>query len=232
MAQLLSSGVTPEYLKAMADAYAQYFPQQQTYNPQTQQTTTGTFTPEAQMALQQLYSPTGYSPVNAAPTAVVPSQQSVVGGLFQDLYPQTSNTGRSAERPREFSTLTDKEWAAVMENRNQNGWNNPYDMAGLKGFGSAALGMLTGNPLTSLLSAARYGLTQKDELASLMNKFSPEAKAAVDAKVAALTGFENANKYGYDIRDTGNYNVGAEGGGINGMGNYSGQDNVGNRGDN
>jgi hypothetical protein len=91
MAQLFSSGVTPEYLKAMADAYAMYFPQQQTYNPQTQQTTTGTLTPEYQQALQQWYSQNGYSPVNAAPTAVVP--QSVVGSLFEDLYPQTRGSG-------------------------------------------------------------------------------------------------------------------------------------------
>ncbi len=90
MAQLFSSGVTPEYLKAMADAYAMYFPQQQTYNPQTQQTTTGTYTPEAQQALQQWY-----GAASSAPTAVVPSaqQQSIVGGLFEDLYPQTRGSG-------------------------------------------------------------------------------------------------------------------------------------------
>lgn len=100
MAQLFSSGVTPEYLKALSDAYEMYFPKQQTYNPQTQQTTTGTFTPEAQRALQQMYSPTGYSPVNNAPTAVVPSgQQSIVGGLFEDMYPQTR--GNSDGRVRD-----------------------------------------------------------------------------------------------------------------------------------
>lgn len=168
MAQLFSSGTSPEYLKAMADAYAMYFPQQQTYNPQTQQTTTGTLTPEYQQALQQWYGAAGN-----APTAVVPSpqQQSIVGGLFEDLYPQTANRGGSGDRTRQFSNLTDREWAAIIANRDENGWNNPYDMSGLKAFGSAALGMLTGNPLSGLASAYNYGQTQKSELQNILDRY-------------------------------------------------------------
>jgi hypothetical protein len=115
MAQLFSSGVTPEYLKAMADAYAMYFPQQQTYNPQTQQTTTGTLTPEYQQALQQWYGAAA-----SAPTAVIPSaQQSVVGGLFEDLYPQTRGGGGSrgyVDSNPAWTNMTDAEKANYYAN--------------------------------------------------------------------------------------------------------------------
>jgi len=34
MAQMFSSGVTPDYLKALSDAYSQYFPKQAPVNTQ------------------------------------------------------------------------------------------------------------------------------------------------------------------------------------------------------
>ena len=69
MAQnLLSSGVSPEYLQALSAAYNQYFPQQQAYDP---------------AMLQQWYGQqqAPMLPQNAAPT-------SVVGSLFGQQYPQ------------------------------------------------------------------------------------------------------------------------------------------------
>lgn len=77
MAQMFSSGITPDYLQTLADAYAQYFPQQAPVNTQ---------------ALQQWYSPQGGSSAFAAPMgAAAPS--SVVGSLFGDQYPQTQGGG-------------------------------------------------------------------------------------------------------------------------------------------
>ena len=85
MAQMFSSGVTPDYLKTLADAYAQYFPQQAPVNTQ---------------ALQQWYSPNGYSPDGssafAAPMGA--SAPSVVGSLFGDQYPQVSQGTRGSDR--------------------------------------------------------------------------------------------------------------------------------------
>ena len=77
MAQMFSSGVTPDYLQALSDAYAQYFPQQAPVNTQ---------------ALQQWYSPQGGSSAFAAPMgAAAPS--SVVGSLFGEQYPQVHQGG-------------------------------------------------------------------------------------------------------------------------------------------
>ena len=82
MAQMFSSGVTPDYLKALSDAYAQYFPQQAPVNTQ---------------ALQQWYSPDGSSAFAAPMDALVaaPASSSVVSSLFGDQYPQTRQGGNS-----------------------------------------------------------------------------------------------------------------------------------------
>ena len=71
MAQnLLSSGVSPEYLQALSAAYNQYFPQQQAFNP---------------VPLQQWYGQQQQAPM--LPQNMAPS--SVVGSLFGQQYPQT-----------------------------------------------------------------------------------------------------------------------------------------------
>ena len=77
MAQMFSSGVTPDYLQTLADAYAQYFPQQAPVNTQ---------------ALQQWYSPQGGSSAFAAPQ-VSSAPSSVVGSLFGEQYPQVHQGG-------------------------------------------------------------------------------------------------------------------------------------------
>lgn len=79
MAQMFSSGVTPDYLKTLADAYAQYFPQQAPVNTQ---------------ALQQWYSPQGGSLAFASPMnmGAAPST-SIVGSLFGEQYPQVNQRG-------------------------------------------------------------------------------------------------------------------------------------------
>ena len=76
MAQMFSSGVTPDYLQALSDAYAQYFPQQAPVNTQ---------------ALQQWYSPNGSSAF-AAPMGAS-AAPSVVGSLFGEQYPQVRQGG-------------------------------------------------------------------------------------------------------------------------------------------
>ena len=76
MAQMFSSGVTPDYLQTLADAYAQYFPQQAPVNTQ---------------ALQQWYSPSGSSAFAAPQVSSAPS--SVVGSLFGEQYPQVHQGG-------------------------------------------------------------------------------------------------------------------------------------------
>lgn len=230
MAQLFSSGTSPEYLKAMADAYAMYFPQQQTYNPQTQQTTTGTLTPEYQQALQQWYSQNGYSPVNAAPTAVVP--QSVVGGLFEDLYPQTRGSGGGGSREPMGQAYAGPSTQSLAESLASAGIN----------YANTPLGnLLPGAWLTGLLGnayqdyrisdAARNGgptgtYTGYAAFGDRPNNTMTEAQT-----MAAIAGTGGGPLSG-EAFGGGGYNAGAEGGGINGMGNYSGQDNVGNRGDN
>lgn len=71
MAQnLFSSGVSPDYLQALAAAYNQYFPQQQAFNP---------------APLQQWYGQAPQAPM--LPQNMAPS--SVVGSLFGQQYPQT-----------------------------------------------------------------------------------------------------------------------------------------------
>ena len=77
MAQMFSSGVTPDYLQTLADAYAQYFPQQAPVNTQ---------------ALQQWYSPNGSSAF-AAPMGASAAPSSVVGSLFGEQYPQVHQGG-------------------------------------------------------------------------------------------------------------------------------------------
>ena len=78
MAQMFSSGVTPDYLQTLADAYAQYFPQQAPVNTQT---------------LQQWYSPQGGSAAFAAPMGASAAPSSVVGSLFGEQYPQVHQGG-------------------------------------------------------------------------------------------------------------------------------------------
>ena len=77
MAQMFSSGVTPEYLQSLASEYAKYFPQQQGPNIE---------------ALQQWYSPNGSSAF-AAPQASSAAPSSVVGSLFGEQYPQVHQGG-------------------------------------------------------------------------------------------------------------------------------------------
>jgi len=83
MAQMFSSGVTPDYLQALSDAYAQYFPQQAPVNTQ---------------ALQQWYSPNGSSAFAAPMGAAAPS--SVVGSLFGEQYPQVNQGGGGGGNPQ------------------------------------------------------------------------------------------------------------------------------------
>ena len=81
MAQMFSSGVTPDYLQTLADAYAQYFPQQAPVNTQ---------------ALQQWYSPNGSSAF-AAPVGASAAPSSVVGSLFGEQYPQVNQGGGGSQ---------------------------------------------------------------------------------------------------------------------------------------
>lgn len=84
MAQMFSSGVTPDYLQTLADAYAQYFPQQAPVNTQ---------------ALQQWYSPDGSSAFAAPMGASAPS---VVGSLFGEQYPQVNQGGGGSQMSQGF----------------------------------------------------------------------------------------------------------------------------------
>lgn len=86
MAQMFSSGVTPDYLKALSDAYAQYFPQQAPVDTQ---------------ALQQWYSPQGGSSAFAAPMGAS-AAPSVVGSLFGEQYPQVNQGGGGSQMSQGF----------------------------------------------------------------------------------------------------------------------------------
>lgn len=90
MAQMFSSGVTPDYLKALSDAYAQYFPQQDPVDTQ---------------ALQQWYSPQGGSSAFAAPMGASVSP-SVVGSLFGEQYPQVRQGGSGSGQQGTLGTGT------------------------------------------------------------------------------------------------------------------------------
>lgn len=87
MAQMFSSGVTPDYLQTLADAYAQYFPQQAPVNTQ---------------ALQQWYSPQGGSSAFAAPMGASAAPSSVVGSLFGEQYPQVYQGGGGSQVSQGF----------------------------------------------------------------------------------------------------------------------------------
>ena len=88
MAQMFSSGVTPEYLQSLAAEYAKYFPQQQGPNIE---------------ALQQWYSPNGFSPSVPSGSSAVAAPldssggSSVVGSLFGDQYPQVHQGGNNGQ---------------------------------------------------------------------------------------------------------------------------------------
>lgn len=139
MAQMFSSGVTPDYLKSLADAYAQYFPQQAPVNTQ---------------ALQQYYSPNGgYSPDGsaafAAPmdaSAMGTSPSTIVGSLFGQQYPQVHQPGAGGS----FAG-------------NPNNPTNPSFGFSMEGLGQAAqtaaqMGLL--GPQAKL-AASLYGLVSK-----------------------------------------------------------------------
>lgn len=103
MAQMFSSGVTPDYLKALSDAYAQYFPQQAPVNTQ---------------ALQQWYSPQGFSPNGssafAAPmgASMAPMSSSVVGSLFGDQFPQVRGGGGQATQGAGYASPSTQSFGA------------------------------------------------------------------------------------------------------------------------
>jgi hypothetical protein len=62
-------------------------------------------------------------------------------------------------RDAPVSNLTDAEWAAIKQLRGEQGWNNPYDVANRKAFGTAVLGML-GGPISfarGIYKAMPYG---------------------------------------------------------------------------
>jgi hypothetical protein len=125
MAQMFSSGVTPDYLKALADAYAQYFPQQVPVNTQ---------------ALQQWYSPNGSSAF-AAPMGSSEAP-SVVGSLFGEQYPQTRDSGT-----RGVGEDSNPQWSGMSDAQKANFYaNNPgwgTLNQGLQSlFGNTSLGML------------------------------------------------------------------------------------------
>lgn len=127
MAQMFSSGVTPDYLKALSDAYAQYFPTQAPVNTQ---------------ALQQWYSPSG-SLAFAAPmdSSVASPSSSVVGSLFGEQYPQTQQGGS-----RQVANPT-SEWSGMSDAQKANYYANNPTMSSLTQalqglFGNTTLGIL------------------------------------------------------------------------------------------
>lgn len=130
MAQMFSSGVTPDYLKALSDAYAQYFPQQAPVNTQ---------------ALQQWYSPSvpSGSSAFAAPLDTSATPSSVVGSLFGDQYPQVHQGTRGSGSPADSNPA----WSAMSDAQKANFYaNNPgwgaFNQGVQNMFGNTTLGML------------------------------------------------------------------------------------------
>ena len=144
MAQnLLSSGVSPDYLQALAAAYNQYFPTQQPYDTSM---------------LQQWY---GQQQAPVLPQNAVPS--SVVGSLFGQQYPETyqgvqeggTDAGRAAANA--WGNMTPEGRAAFYG-------NNPtmaaITRAGLGMFGGTLFGQLQNkvDPMIQPMSLAQtYG---------------------------------------------------------------------------
>lgn len=120
---LLSSGVTPEYLKALSDAYNRYFPQQQPLDTAMLQQWYG-----QQQAASQL-------PQNAAPT-------SVVGSLFGQQYPEALGGGGSdatGARAGAWGNMTPEQQAAFY---GENPTMAAITRAGQGLFANTALGQL------------------------------------------------------------------------------------------
>lgn len=143
MAQnLLSSEVTPEYLKALSAAYNQYFPQQQPYDTAMLQQWYG-----QQQAASQL-------PQNAAPS-------SVVGSLFGQQYPETALGGAGSDatgaRAGAWGNMTPEQQAAFY---GENPTMAAITRAGQGLFANTALGQLQAklDPTIQARSAAlTYG---------------------------------------------------------------------------
>lgn len=124
---LLSSGVSPDYLQALSAAYNQYFPQQQAYNP---------------AMLQQWY---GQQPQQAPALPQNAAPSSVVGSLFGNQYPQTTSVigGEGSDASRAIAGAWGR---ATPEERAAFYGNNPtmaaITRAGLGMFGGTFLGQL------------------------------------------------------------------------------------------
>lgn len=192
MAQMFSSGVTPDYLKALSDAYAQYFPQQAPVDTQ---------------ALQQWYSPQGGSSAFAAPmgASAVPS---VVGSLFGEQYPQVNQGGGGSQMSQGFMGDTANVGATG-------------DFSGLmSGLGTglqsvASMGLL--GPVAKLAALA-YGAYNKDKPFGTAPSMSDAGLAAAISGQDAANARDSAPSYGGGGGDRGGVATGGNGGDASGGG--------------
>ena len=188
MAQMFSSGVTPEYLKSLSDAYAQYFPQQQPVNIE---------------ALQQWYSPSGSSAF-AAPMAApeAPSvAPSVVGSLFGEQYPQVQQGGGGSFR-------------ATMGEGDTSGMSG--DFSGLsKGLSSlGSIGLF--GPLGKLAALAYGAYNRANPYGTAPTMSDAGLAAAISGQDVANARDTSTGGGGYGGVATGGYGGDASGGGDRG----------------
>ena len=112
----------------------------------------------------------GYvDPVEKAKAEAAAAEKAKIAGAVNAVNAPVANVS-SGYQPAATSNLTDAQWAAVKQMRDEQGWSNPYDTAGLKAFGSAALGML-GGPLGAASGAYKamgYGNEQMNALNNFM----------------------------------------------------------------
>jgi hypothetical protein len=131
------------------------------------------------------------------------ADQTKMEGMFEEYLrkkqPPSSNApfGYDSEGNRRTApetNLTDAEWDAVKQLRDEQGWNNPYDVNSRKAFGQAALGML-GGPIGFAQGAYRAQEPANTAMSYLHNYMFD--KSLQDPNSAA------SQVYGYQIPTSG-----------------------------
>jgi hypothetical protein len=106
--------------------------------------------------------------------------QTKMEGMFKKYLDQDSS---SSYQPM-GTNLTDAQWAAVKQLRDEQGWNNPYDVNSRKAFGQSVMGML-GGPVSFLTSAYR-AQEPSDTAMSYLNSYM--AAQDMPREIASLLG--------------------------------------------
>ena len=127
-----------------------------------------------------------------------PVTQVATTGLLSDGGSKGGDRDRTSGTAGNGTNYTDSEWATIKKNRDDIGWDNPFDMAGL----DAVKRMFT-NPFGLIADAVGGKVPQNDELRNIQarqmaytqegqNQRAAEARAMAEQQAAASAGLRSA----------------------------------------